>query len=301
MKKCPKCKNLYKDECETCPDCGTNLQPYEDISTKIKTKFVDFVKEYNKGIISCALIAAFLLGFGFKSCTGIKRADLESVVAEKDKIQRLYDSSVKERENISSKFDAYKEKMKPYEAQQEADAKAAEEKKTAEEKAKKEAEEKAAAEKAAQEAEAKRQADELAKASSLGMTPKDFINQFNVNCATLGASITATVPDNFSSYEHLTTSNNSVSLDISTTENGYVSSVFVNYKNLNNNDGISGAYAMVAAAQAIDKSTSEETFTDFFNNMIKSATYGQDYEKTLNNIKYRINYEDSSLIMMIRK
>ena len=123
MKKCPKCHELYSDDVEKCTDCDILLEPYQEQKT---SKFAEIFEEYKKGIISCALIAAFLLGFGFKSCTGIKTVDYAALQNEKNK--------------LNEEYLAYKDKMQPYEAQQQADVKVAEEKKIAEEQAKKEAE-----------------------------------------------------------------------------------------------------------------------------------------------------------------
>lgn len=139
MKKCPKCHELYSDDVEKCTDCDILLEPYQEQKT---SKFAEIFEEYKKGIISCALIAAFLLGFGFKSCTGIKTVDYAALQNEKNK--------------LNEEYLAYKDKMQPYEAQQQADVKVAEEKKIAEEQAKKEAEAQEAKERAIRMQEQKR-------------------------------------------------------------------------------------------------------------------------------------------------
>ena len=176
MKKCPKCKTIFNDNLEQCPMCNIPLDDYsldeqeKDKREKDKQEKdkQEILKQQAKKIIYiCALVVVFLLGFGFKSCTGIKKTDYKDLQSRNEKLQSQYDELSTEKDTISKEYDDYKSKMQPYESIQLADAqnkaererqelaekKAAEEKAAAEAKAKQEAEEKAAAEaKAAEEA-----------------------------------------------------------------------------------------------------------------------------------------------------
>lgn len=154
MKRCPNCHNTYNnDEIKNCPNCNEVL--------KTTSKFLNFCIENKKGIVVCCFVIVFFLGFSFKSCTGIKVAEYATLQEEKDK--------------LNEEYLAYKEKMKPYEKQQEEDAKAAAEevrKKSAEEQAKK-----LEAEKAAQAEAAKKQQAEAARTSANTTTTQNNSEQ----------------------------------------------------------------------------------------------------------------------------
>ncbi len=318
MKKCPKCGRENPDDTMKCPSCGEDLPAIVNLSQTCKVcgavlvdgkcpvckednkkpfidRIPDIIEDNKKGIISCALIAAFVLGFAFKSCNGIKMSDYEEVIQQKNKM-------VESKDALQKEFDAYKEKMKPYEEQQQADVKAAEEKakKEAEEKAKKEAEAKAA-----QEAQKKKESEEkaaTAKANSFGVSLQDFIKQFNVNCSVLGAGLVADSPNTSGSndFVHITTSNPTVTLDISTAQ-GYVKLIYLEYSNTGASDPMPYAYASVAAAQIADKSTSVNSFSSMMNEMIQSAAQGQDVSRTVNGVKYTMNAEPGSFLLQIAK
>ena len=165
MKQCPECKNIYNDSLDCCPECHKNLANYIPPSPKEEVTLTEFIKmkmpifkdkllkivvKYLKFILPAFLIIGFVLGFGFKSCTSIKKADYQKILEENKTLSE-------EKKSLDYEYSAYKTKMQPYENQQAADAKAAADKKLAEEKARQEAE--AAEEKARQEAEKKAAAE----------------------------------------------------------------------------------------------------------------------------------------------
>ena len=120
---------------------------------------------------------------------GISQSDYDAALQEKESLQSQlntlnneysalqtdYDTLLSEKDNVQSEFDAYKEKMKPYEAMElaEAEARTAEaqqkQKEIEEEEARKKAEEEAEAKKKAEE-EAKKKAEEEAKGYETGIT-----------------------------------------------------------------------------------------------------------------------------------
>ena len=135
MKKCEKCGRKYTDKHSNCPLCDNPLSGYRTVLDA----FYDMTKTQKSIIIAILLIVSFVLGFALRYAVGIKKSAYEDVIHQRD----VLSASKKE---LVGEYNAYKEKMQPYEAQQQADVKAAEEKKAVEEQAKKEAEEKAAAE-----------------------------------------------------------------------------------------------------------------------------------------------------------
>lgn len=124
----------------------------------------------------------------FTGC-GISQSDYDAALQEKESLQSQlntlnneysalqtdYDTLLSEKDNVQSEFDAYKEKMKPYEVMElaEAEARTAEaqqkQKEIEEEEARKKAEEEAEAKKKAEE-EAKKKAEEEAKGYETGIT-----------------------------------------------------------------------------------------------------------------------------------
>lgn len=154
-----------------------------------------------KKIIAGLLVLTLCLGLA--GCSGITQEQYDSAVSEisqaNDDVSKLTDelecqiSTLKatqdEKEKLQSEYDAYKEKMKPFEAMTAAQAEAEKlkaEEETARltaEKEAKDAEEKAAAEAAAAE-EASRKAEEEARGYETGITfdqlartPDDYITQ----------------------------------------------------------------------------------------------------------------------------
>ncbi len=124
MKKCLKCSNVYDDTLDQCPECRTPLISYtlED-TQKDRQEFSK--QQIKKLIVFGSLVIVFLLGFGFKSCTGIKKADYKNLQSENEKLQAQYDELSTSKDDLRVEFDTYKTKMKPYEEQQAVDEKAA--------------------------------------------------------------------------------------------------------------------------------------------------------------------------------
>lgn len=147
MKKCLKCSNVYDDTLDQCPECRTPLISYtlED-TQKDRQEFSK--QQIKKLIVFGSLVIVFLLGFGFKSCTGVKKADYKNLQSENEKLQAQYDELSTSKDDLQVEFDTYKTKMKPYEEQQAADEKAAidEQNKKAAENARQAAEQKAKSE-----------------------------------------------------------------------------------------------------------------------------------------------------------
>lgn len=99
---------------------------------------------WKNAIIIISLILFFVFGFTVKYATNVKKSEYIA-------LQNIYQDLKDENAKISDEYNSYKSKMQPYEAQQEADVKASEEKAAAEAaaqaQAQKEAEKKAAAKK----------------------------------------------------------------------------------------------------------------------------------------------------------
>ena len=146
MKKCPKCGNKFSDNMENCTECG---EPLEECKSRIDI-FYEKSKKTKNIVIGLMLVASFVFGCVFCSAIGTKKAEYDKLQTEYQELQSKYDTTVKnyekltaEKKDLDSKYNEYKEQMQPYEAQRDADIKATEEKKAAEEQAKKEAEEQA--------------------------------------------------------------------------------------------------------------------------------------------------------------
>ena len=147
-----------------------------------------------KKVITVLLSTGLVMSLS--GCGGVKQSDYDDVVAKAESVQEELDSTKEELSameeslgSLQAEYDAYKEKMKPFEemtaAQAEAEkAKAEQEKRAIEEaEAQKKAEEEAPAAAAAAEAEAARAAEE-AKGYETGITydqlartPDDFVGK----------------------------------------------------------------------------------------------------------------------------
>lgn len=120
MKKCSKCNGIFNDTFEQCPECGIDLVEYTSNDKEKDNK--EFSKQQiKKLIVICSLIVAFLAGFGFKGCTGIKRSDYNNLKSENEKLQSQYDELSAEKDTLMSEYSTYKLKMQPYEKQQATD------------------------------------------------------------------------------------------------------------------------------------------------------------------------------------
>lgn len=117
MKKCSKCNGIFNDTFEQCPECGIDLVVYTSDDKEKDNK--EFSKQQiKKLIVICSFIVVFLLGFGLKSCTGVKRLDYNNLKTDNENLQKQYDE-------LSEEYRTYKLKMQPYEKQQSADEQAA--------------------------------------------------------------------------------------------------------------------------------------------------------------------------------
>ena len=65
-----------------------------------------------------ALVAAFVLGIGFKSIIGVKRTEYVNLKIKNEELQKQYDELSTAKDDLQKEYDTYKQKMKPYEEQQ---------------------------------------------------------------------------------------------------------------------------------------------------------------------------------------
>lgn len=298
MKKCPNCNGIFNDSMDVCPNCN---QPLEN-----QPKIIAFFEEYNKAIISCALIAAFLLGCGFKSCTGITRSDYNDLLSQNQTLTT-------EKETISNEYSAYKTKMQPYETQQEADVKAAETKKAAEEQVKKEEEEKAAAErakkeaeeKAVKEAQKKKEAEEqaaTARAYSFGMSQIEFYNSFNGTATNNGFNVFLGKESTNGNIKSYMTLNSDVTVE-TYAQSGFLQTVSVIAKRTSADSLTNAAYYALTAIMVIDPSLSVNAIDSMMADLVDNASNngGMDYSTTKNGIKYTANVDNSSIMFYFAK
>lgn len=124
MKKCLKCNGIYNDNLEKCPECDINLVEYTSDDKKRDDKEV--LKKQIKTILSIVtLVVAFILGFVFKSCIGIKKTAYDNIRAECGSLKLQYNSLQSRYDDLTKEYYDYKEAMKPYEQQKDADKQAA--------------------------------------------------------------------------------------------------------------------------------------------------------------------------------
>lgn len=184
VSKCPSCGNDI-GYMSTCPSCGYSRQSTENQSKQKDTQSpaIVFIKDwYNrrstkekKVVITCIIVASFILGVLFHMGVGVKSSEYQQVLESNSKLEQDNNKLQEELSNTTSEYQAYKTKMQPYEEVQLTDAKnkAEAEKLRIEQeqqaKAEKEAAEKAEAERAAAEAAAAKAAEE-AKGYETGIT-----------------------------------------------------------------------------------------------------------------------------------
>ena len=71
MKKCPHCNGIFSDDFEKCPQCDIVLSNYTSDDKEKDDNEIE--KEKIRKLITIgALVAAFILGIGFKSIIGVK-------------------------------------------------------------------------------------------------------------------------------------------------------------------------------------------------------------------------------------
>ena len=274
--------------------------PIKTLMQSLNEKFDNSANITKKIIVLIAVFIGLLCGYGIGKIG----------MVEKD----MYNKAILSYQELKTDYDTYKEKMQPYEAQQEADVKAAEEakaKKEAEEKAKKEAEEKAkreAEEKAKKEAEekARKEAEEKAaqaKAQSLGgITATDFYNSFNGITASNGYDAFLGKINQTNDYISYTTLNPDITMSV-TTNNNYLQTVAINAKRTTSESLTEASYYMLATALVIDPTLSNNTVDSLLMSALQGAigNAGQDYKVSNNGIDYTINVNDSSVFVFYSK
>ncbi|MGN0181454.1 MAG: hypothetical protein ACI4DP_03440 [Candidatus Ornithomonoglobus sp.] len=269
--------------------------PIKILTKKLLYHFSQSSTKSKKIIIYCALIVSFVLGFALKSCTGVKTSDYLEIIRQKDKI-------TESKEALQQEYDSYKEKMQPYEAQQQADVQAEEERKAAEEKAKKEAEEKAAQEKAAQEAEAKKAQEEALKNRSLGITQNEFYTSFNGIAANNGFDAFLGKSTEYGGYTTYKTLNDDVTVACSS-QGGFVQSISITIKRTTSDSLTGASYYPVTVALSIDPSLSVDAVDSLMSELLSGAKnqYGNDYKQIKNSVEYSANVDDTSILFYYTK
>lgn len=151
MKKCPKCQAGNLDSASYCSSCGAELPEQKTDSAhkkenRLYKRIMDEINAFSpisKGVIALFIVvASFGLGnsFGARNAASLEQAN--AVLKQ-------------QQTEITTQYQSYKEKMKPYEVLDLTDVKAVQDKKAEEANAKK-----AAEEQARKEAEEKKQAEE---------------------------------------------------------------------------------------------------------------------------------------------
>lgn len=302
MKQCPKCKQIYSDEMQQCSECQTPLVNYVPESQKPEFKLIDIVIKYIKFVLPAILVIGFVLGFGFRSCTGIKKDEYNNLLAQIDTLTTDKESLISEKDSLSKEYADYKAKMQPYEEKQAADAKAEEERKAAEEKAKKVAEQKAAEEKAAKEAEEKKQQEAAAKADTLGLTIDDFYSSFNETASNNGFAAFLGKKSGSGSYIQYATLNSDIQVDCNL-QNNYIYGVYVSAKRTTAESLEEATYYATTVTMVIDSSLSISEIDSLLASLVNGATddYGNDYKITKNGIEYTANLADSDILFYFSK
>lgn len=296
--RCPKCSAMMKES--ICRNCGYNYFTALEEEQERRSAFIrSFVPDTTKRKI--AVIVVCILTFVLGVVIGTTKANYSNSV----EVDRLRKSLTHEKDNttrVQAQFDQYKATMQPYEAQQEANAKAAAEQKAAEEKAKKEAEEKAAAEKAAQEAESKKQQEEAAKAQSLGMSASEFQQTFNNITATNGFDAFLGKSTETGEMTRYNTLNPDVSL-ICNSQKGFLQSISITAKRTTSESLTDASYYAVTTSLALDSSLTVNAVDSLMAELINGASnnFGTDYTKIKNGIAYTANVSSSSIFFYYTK
>ena len=90
MKKCPHCNGIFSDDFEKCPQCDIVLSNYTSDDKEKDDNEIE--KEKIRKLITIgALVAAFILGIGFKSIIGVKRTDYVNLKIKNEELQKQYD------------------------------------------------------------------------------------------------------------------------------------------------------------------------------------------------------------------
>lgn len=297
---CPKC-GYHMGEEEICESCGYSLSEEQPkAASKIFNKISDIFEKYRTGFTLCGLLIFFLLGFAFKSCIGIKPSEYEDLLQQKDE-------AIESMDKLQQEYDAYKDKMQPYEQQQAADEKAKTEKEIAEKKAaieaeqeqKKAAEAKAAQEKAAEQAEREKQIS----SATFGISLNDFYTNFNNIASANGCNAFLVKQEGSGNYVDYTTLNSDVRVSCSLAYN-LLSAITIDINRNTSAASLSdSAYYVVCSALAIDPSNSADEIGSLLTSLLNDGTanIGVDCKKTRSGIDYIINVSNSSILYQIQK
>lgn len=109
MKKCLKCNSIFNDTFNQCPECGTNLVEYTSDDKEKDNKNLT-KQQIKKLIVICSLIVAFFLGFGFRSCTGIKQSDYKNLQSENNELKYEYNKLSSAKDNLQKEYEHIKQK-----------------------------------------------------------------------------------------------------------------------------------------------------------------------------------------------
>lgn len=242
-------------------------------------KIRDRIRKYPILMFCITIVLAFFVGVTFNSFNTVSN-DIY------DDLFNAYNKKTTEYDSLQNEYNAYKERMQPYEETQIQDAKNKAEQERIALEEKKAAEEKAAEEKAAKEAEEKRQKEENAKANSLGLTIDEFYTNFNDNAAMNGIDAflgKATTTNGLTSYLTL----NSDTTVKCYTSYGYVSMVMVDVRRTTSESLIKSSYHVINALMTLDPSLSQNKADNILTNLLNGAqaTPDEDYSITNKSLK----------------
>ena len=107
MKKCPHCNGIFSDDFEKCPQCDIVLSNYTSDDKEKDDNEIE--KEKIRKLITIgALVAAFILGIGFKSIIGVKRTDYVNLKIKNEELQKQYDELSTAKDGLQKEYDTYK-------------------------------------------------------------------------------------------------------------------------------------------------------------------------------------------------
>lgn len=256
------------------------------------------------GIALIALVV-FLLGMGVASSNAVSKDDHAALQSEMAKVQKQLTDTAAERDTLKAKaeeYDAYKTKMQPYEQQQAADKKAADEKAAAEAAEKKRQEEEARAKAEAEAKAAKEKAEAEARAKSLGKTPSEFLDAYNIQVTQYGGTV-AIKPQKLTDSLIKSPINGFLSFDIAQS-GGYTTSIYINYTNSGSQPELTQfIVTFIAAAQAIDPSLTYQEGMNIAADLASRSANNLNSDESIsrNGIKYIFNSVIGSTTAAITK
>lgn len=250
-------------------------------------------------------LIVLLIGIGLGGVNRINKTEHDELQAYTQKIQEELTNVITERDTLKAKaaeYDAYKAKMQPYEQQQAADKKAADEKAAAEAAEKKRQEEEAKAKAEAEAKAAKEKAAAEARAKSLGKTPSEFLDAYNIQVTQYGGTV-AIKPQKLTDSFITAPINGFLNFNIAQS-GGFATSVYINYTNTGSQqEATQFAVTFIAAAQAIDPSITYQEGMSMANDLASRSAnnLGSDVSTTKNGVKYVFNSMIGSTMAAITK